>query len=86
MPIAFIGAVLKETPSIVTASGVAGVRFLDEAKAINSYIPELRAKHVRSIIVLIHQGLKAGFLSGHYYINGGTVTGPVNVYPALMMK
>src|SRR5829696_298578 len=32
VPIGFIGAVLRETPSIVTPSGVAGVRFLDEAE------------------------------------------------------
>ena len=76
MPIAFIGAVLKETPSIVTASGVAGVRFLDEAEAINSYIPELRAKHVRSIIVLIHQGGRQTTYQGTT-ISTGTVTGPI---------
>ncbi len=56
MPIAFIGAVLKDTPTIVTPTGVAGVRFLDEADSINRYIPELRAQKVRAIVVLIHQG------------------------------
>lgn len=56
MPIAFIGAVLKDTPTIVTPTGVAGVRFLDEADSINHYIPELRAQKVRAIVVLIHQG------------------------------
>jgi 5'-nucleotidase len=55
-PIAFIGAVLKDTPTIVTPTGVAGLEFLDEADAINSYIPELRKKGVRAIVVLIHQG------------------------------
>jgi 5'-nucleotidase len=57
VPIAFIGAVLKGTPSIVTPTGVAGLTFLDEADAINSYIPELHAQGVHTIIVLIHQGL-----------------------------
>jgi 5'-nucleotidase len=54
--IAFIGAVLKETPLIVTPTGVAGVEFLDEADAVNKYVPILRAKGVRAIVVLIHQG------------------------------
>jgi 5'-nucleotidase len=54
--IAFIGAVLKDTPTIVTPSGVAGVRFLDEADAINAYVPELRRRNVHAIVVLIHQG------------------------------
>lgn len=54
--LAFIGAVLKQTPTIVTPTGVAGVRFLDEADAINAYIPEIRTQGVEAIVVLIHQG------------------------------
>lgn len=56
-PIAIIGAVLKNTPTVVTPTGVAGLEFLDEAEAINSYIPELHAQGVHAIIVTIHQGL-----------------------------
>jgi 5'-nucleotidase len=56
LPIAFIGAVLKDTPTLVPASGVAGIRFLDEAAAINRYVEELRQQGIRTIIVLIHQG------------------------------
>jgi 5'-nucleotidase len=55
-PIAFIGAILKDTPNIVAPAGVAGLTFLDEATAINSYIPELQAKGVKAIIAVIHQG------------------------------
>jgi len=49
MPIAFIGAVLEQTPSIVTPTGVTGLSFIDEADAINQYVPELRNMGVRSI-------------------------------------
>ena len=73
IPIAFIGAVLKETPSIVTPSGVSGVRFLDEAEAINSYIPELNAHGVRAIIVTIHQGTY-----------GSAYTGPTKSAPQVL--
>jgi 5'-nucleotidase len=62
MPIAFIGAVLQNTPSIVTPAGIAGLKFLDEAEAINSYIPEIKAQGVNTIVVLIHQG---GFQSNY---------------------
>jgi 5'-nucleotidase len=55
--IGFIGAVLKNTPSIVTPTGVAGLSFLDEAEAINRYVKELQAKGVHSLVVVIHQGL-----------------------------
>jgi 5'-nucleotidase len=51
-----IGAVLKETPAIVTPSGVAGLEFLDEATAINAQVAELERRGVQAIIVTIHQG------------------------------
>lgn len=64
IPVAFIGAVLRETPNIVTPSGVAGLQFIDEAEAINSYIPELKRRGVRAIVVTIHQGARQTFSSG----------------------
>lgn len=54
--IAFIGAVLKETADVVVASGIAGLRFTDEADAVNRLLPELRAQGVGAFVVLIHQG------------------------------
>jgi 5'-nucleotidase len=54
--IAIIGAVLKETPTIVTPAGVAGFEFIDEAVAINRYVPFIKALGIKSIIVTIHQG------------------------------
>jgi 5'-nucleotidase len=56
VPIAFVGAVLEATPTIVTPSGVAGLKFLDEADAANGYVPELEVQGVKSIVLLIHQG------------------------------
>jgi len=56
VPIAFIGAVLQATPTIVTPSGVAGLTFLDEADAVNSYVPEIKAQGIKTIVLLIHQG------------------------------
>jgi 5'-nucleotidase len=54
--VGFIGLTLKETPTIVTPSGVAGLSFLDEAATVNSLVPKLRARGVEAIVVLIHQG------------------------------
>ena len=54
--VAFLGAVLKETPTIVTPTGVAGLEFLDEADAINGYVTDLRKQGVRAFVVTIHQG------------------------------
>ncbi|MBM0105357.1 bifunctional metallophosphatase/5'-nucleotidase [Steroidobacter sp. S1-65] len=54
--IGFIGAVLKETPSIVTPTGVAGLEFIDEADAINASVKQLKRQGVKTIVVTIHQG------------------------------
>jgi 5'-nucleotidase len=63
VPIAFVGAVLRGTPSIVSPSGVAGLRFSDEAEAINALVPELRRQGVETIVALLHQG---GATTGGY--------------------
>jgi len=54
--IGFIGLPLKGTPSSVSASGVAGLRFDEEAAVINRYANTLKASGVTSVVVLIHQG------------------------------
>lgn len=56
VPIGFIGVALKDTPSIVTASQVKGLKFLDEAATINEYVKKLKSMGVRTIIVIIHDG------------------------------
>jgi len=54
--VAFIGMTLKETPTIVTPSGVAGLTFKDEVETVNKLVPKLRAKGADAIVVLMHQG------------------------------
>ena len=54
--IGFIGVVLRETPSVVTPSGIAGLTFGDEADAVNAAVPKLRQAGADAIVVLIHQG------------------------------
>ncbi len=54
--VGFIGAVLKDAASVVLASGIVGLKFVDEADAINAVIPEMRAKGASVFVVLIHEG------------------------------
>ena len=54
--IAFVGAVTKTTPGIVSPDGVKMLNFTDEAAAVNKYIPEIKAKKPDAIIMLIHEG------------------------------
>jgi 5'-nucleotidase len=63
IPVAFIGLTLKGTPNVVSPVGVAGLEFKDEAETVNALVPELKARGVEAIVVLIHEG---GFPAGDY--------------------
>jgi 5'-nucleotidase len=61
IPVAFIGLTLKGTAGIISPASAAGLEFRDEADTVNALVPELKAKGVEAIVVLIHEG---GFPSG----------------------
>jgi 5'-nucleotidase len=69
IPVAFIGLTLKGTPNIVSPVGVAGLEFRDEAETVNALVPEIKARGVEAIVVLIHEG--------------GTPTGDYNECPGI---
>ena len=56
IPVAFIGLPLQDTPTVVLASGVAGLEFEDEVETINALVGEIRRQGVEAIVVVIHQG------------------------------
>src|SRR5665213_1023960 len=73
IPVAFIGLTLKGTPNIVSPVGVAGLQFKDEAETVNALVPELKARGVEAIVVLLHEG---GFPTGGYNECPG-ISGPI---------
>ena len=73
IPIAFIGLTLKETAGIVSPAGIAGLEFRDEAETVNELVPQLKARGVEAIVVLIHQG---GEPAGDYN-ECPAITGPI---------
>jgi 5'-nucleotidase len=73
IPVAFIGLTLKGTPLIVAPDGVASLEFRDEAETVNALIPELKARGVEAIVVLIHEG---GLPTGDYNECQG-ISGPI---------
>jgi 5'-nucleotidase len=54
--VGFIGAVTQSTPGIVTPGGVAGLRFLPEAAALNAEAKRLQSLGVHAIVALVHEG------------------------------
>lgn len=73
--VAFIGMTLKNTPTIVSPSGVAGLRFQDEADTVNALIPQLKAQGIHSVVVLVHEGglITAGGINGCTGVSGPIV-------------
>ena len=60
IPVGIIGAVTKTTPHIVMPSGIAGLKFIDEAEAVNRSARELRARGVKAIVAVFHEGGELG--------------------------
>ena len=54
--VGFIGMTLEDTPGVVSAEGIRGLRFLDEAETANRYARELQRRNVEAIVVLLHEG------------------------------
>jgi 5'-nucleotidase len=73
IPVAFIGLTLKGTPGLVSPVGIADLEFRDEASTVNALIPELKARGVEAIVVLIHEG---GLPTGDYNECPG-ISGPI---------
>src|SRR5215469_2012311 len=73
IPVAFIGLTLKGTPEIISPTAASGLDFRDEADTVNALIPELKAKGVEAIVVLIHEG---GLPTGDYNECPG-ISGPI---------
>ena len=56
--VGFIGMTLKETATLVSPAGVAGLTFADEAATANAAVPALKAAGADAIVLLIHQGAR----------------------------
>ncbi|WP_028808532.1 bifunctional UDP-sugar hydrolase/5'-nucleotidase [Streptomyces canus] len=79
--VGFIGVTLEDTPGVVSAEGVKGLKFKDEVETINKYAKVLQKQGVKSIVALIHEGGQPA--SGSYNYNcdspgaGDGISGPI---------
>jgi 5'-nucleotidase len=79
--IGFIGVTLENTPGVVTAAGVKGLKFHDEIETVNKYAKELDRQGVKSIVALIHEGGLPASTSYDYNCDspgpGDGISGPI---------
>ncbi|MFB7323780.1 bifunctional metallophosphatase/5'-nucleotidase [Streptomyces sp. NPDC056190] len=73
--VGFIGVTLKGTPDVVTAEGVKGLKFLDEAETINKYTKELQQQGIHAIVALVHEGGFPASSAYNYDCDAGGSTG-----------
>jgi 5'-nucleotidase len=73
IPVAFIGLTLKGTSGIISPGAASGLEFREEAETVNALVPQLKARGVEAIVVLIHEG---GFPTGDYNECPG-ISGPI---------
>ena len=70
--VGFIGMTLEGTPAIVSQVGIQGLRFTDEVRTANQEVRRLRDRGVKSIIVLLHEGVTPADSSAYNDCTGPT--------------
>ncbi len=79
--VGFIGVTLEDTPGVVSAEGVKGLKFKDEVETINKYAKVLQRKGVKSIVALIHEGGAPASTAYNYDCDapgaGDGISGPI---------
>lgn len=56
MKVALVGAVTRDTPKVIVAKAIRGLKFIDEADAMNALIPQLRAEGAQLLVAIMHEG------------------------------
>ncbi|GGX98786.1 5'-nucleotidase [Streptomyces minutiscleroticus] len=79
--VGFIGVTLENTPGVVSAEGVKGLKFKDEVETIDKYAKVLQKQGVKSIVALIHEGGAPASSSYNYDCDapgaGDGISGPI---------
>ena len=83
VPVAFIGADTINTPRVQKAVNIRDVDFLDEADSINKYIPEIQARGVHAIVILLHEGGGQTPYDGPTQANGNVTGRVAGIIPRL---
>ncbi len=81
--VAVIGAVTKDLPTLVSPTGIASLNVLDEATAVNKYIPEVKQKGAQIIVVAIHEGGTPTLADGQEKVTGRIVDIAAALDPAV---
>jgi 5'-nucleotidase len=75
--VALIGVTTRTTPSLVSPDGIQDVTVIDEADAVNRWVPRLVRQGIKAIGVLIHEGGEQKGATASNPNGCDTLTGPI---------
>lgn len=74
--VAIAGVATKDTPSVIVARAIEGIRFSDEADTLNALVPQLKAEGAQVLVAVMHEGGVQG--------PGASANDPSYACPSLM--
>lgn len=54
--VAIAGVATRETPAVIVARAIRGIRFADEADTLNALVPQLQAAGAQVLVAVMHEG------------------------------
>lgn len=54
--VAFVGAITRDTPSVIIPKSIVGLKFADEADTLNALVPQLKAAGAQVLVAVMHEG------------------------------
>jgi 5'-nucleotidase len=56
LKVAIAGVATVETPHVIVARAIQGIRFADEADTLNALVPQLKAEGAQVLVAVMHEG------------------------------
>lgn len=56
LKVAIAGVATLETPHVIVARAIKGIRFVDEADTLNALVPQLKAEGAQVLVAVMHEG------------------------------
>lgn len=75
LKVAIAGVATLDTPKVIVARAIKGIRFVDEADTLNALVPQLKAEGAQVLVAVMHEGGVQG--------QGGAANDPTYACPTL---
>ncbi|WP_457422477.1 bifunctional metallophosphatase/5'-nucleotidase [Roseateles sp. P5_E7] len=56
LKVAIAGVATRDTPQVIVAKAIQGIRFADEADTLNALVPQLKAEGAQVLVAVMHEG------------------------------